>query len=81
MPNTIYPFRQAPSQTNIEYQFREIENQRWGIYIQDRLLATIGSYEACKSISESLKANMSYGDALRAAIVYKKSLNRSLSIG
>jgi|GEM_PF-2695336 len=81
MSNTIYKQKQHQAQTVGEYYFQEVDNQRWGIYVQDRLLATIGSYEACKSISDSLDKNMSYSDALKAAIAYKKSINRSLSIG
>ena len=73
--------KQNKTQVVRKYSFQQVDNQRWGIYIQDRLLATIGSYEACKSIQESLDKNMSYSDALRAAIAYKKSINRSLSVG
>ncbi len=81
MSNTIYRSKPHRSQAERGYHFQEVANQRWGIYLQGRLLATIGSYEACKSIEESLDKNMSYSDAIKAAIAYKKSIDRSLSIG
>ena len=81
MPSITHIEKQNETRVVRKYSFQQVDNQRWGIYIQDRLLATIGSYEACKSIQESLDKNMSYSDALRAAIAYKKSINRSLSVG
>ena len=62
------------------YQFKEIENDRWGIYLEDRLLATVGSYEACESIGLSLSKNLSYTDTIKATMAYKKALNKSLII-
>lgn len=81
MSNIIYKSTQTKSQIGGNYRFEKVNDRRWGIYVQDRLLATIGSYEACKSISESLSSDMSYPEALKAAIAYKKSINRSLIIG
>ena len=65
---------------HMPYQFKEIEENRWGIYLEDRLLATVGSYEACKSIGESLSNNLSYTDSIKAAMAYKKAINKSLII-
>ena len=62
------------------YQFKETEDKRWGIYLKDRLLATIGSYEACESIGKSLKKNLSYEDSLKATVAYKRAINRNLAI-
>ena len=62
------------------YQFKEIDNKRWGIYLGDRLLATVGSYEACESIGQSLSSNLSYTDTIKATMMYKKAINRSLII-
>ena len=61
------------------YRFQKTEDRRWGIYLQDRLLATIGSYEACKSIGDYLSTNLSHADVLKAAIAYKKAVNRNLT--
>lgn len=81
MSNIIYKSTQSEDRIRENYRFEKVDDRRWGIYVQDRLLATIGSYEACKSISESLSQDKSYTDALKAAIAYKKSINRSLIIG
>lgn len=66
--------------SNTSYKFKETQDQRWGIYLQDRLLATVGSYETCQSIGKSLEKNLSHTDSIKAAIAYKKSINRSLII-
>lgn len=62
---------------NKTYKFKETQNNRWGIYFQDRLLATVGSYEICRSIGQYLGENLSYTDTLKAAIAYKKAINNS----
>ena len=62
------------------YSFRQTENKRWGIYLEDRLLATVGSYEACLSIGKSLNENLSREDSLKAKMAFKSSINRSLII-
>lgn len=66
--------------TTNRYSFRQTEDQRWGIYIGDRLLATVGSYEACLSISKTLSGNSSREDLLKAKMTFKGSINRSLII-
>lgn len=66
--------------TDILYEIKEVGNQRWGIYLQGRLLATVGSYEACKSIGESLNKEITYADMVKATIAYKKAINKSLII-
>ncbi len=65
---------------NTKYKFEQTEDKRWGIYIQDRLLATVGSYQACKSLGQLLSKNASYAETKKAAIAYKQSINRSLII-
>lgn len=70
----------STTMSNRAYEFKETENKRWGIYLQGRLLATAGSYEVCRSIGESLNQDTSYSDTLKAAIAYKKAINRSLII-
>ena len=62
------------------YSFRQTEDERWGIYLEDRLLATVGSYEACLSINKSLNGNLSREDLLKAKMAFKSSINRSLII-
>ena len=66
--------------TVTKYEFQQTENQRWGIYCQGRLLATVGSYEACQSIKKSLDHNLSASDIFKVAIAYKQSIDRSLAI-
>ena len=63
------------------YSFKETENNRWGIYLEDRLLATVGSYEACESIGRSLTKNLSREDLLKITMTYKNSMNKSLIVG
>ena len=62
------------------YNFKQTGDQRWGIYLGDRLLATVGSYEACLSISKTLSGNLSREDLLKAKMAFKSSINRSLII-
>lgn len=66
--------------SNIKFKFKETDNKRWGIYLEDRLLATVGSYEACQSIGQCLSKNISPSDTLKASIAYKQTINRSLVV-
>ena len=66
--------------SNTPYQFKETQDKRWGIYFQDRLLATVGSYEICKSIGKSLSKNLSYEDSLKAISRYKQAIDNSLLV-
>lgn len=63
------------------YKFEQTEDQKWGIYLQDRLLATVGSYEACQSIRQLSSHNLSYTESKKAVITYKKAIDKSLIIG
>ncbi len=63
--------------SNTIYEFKETENKRWGIYLQNRLLATVGSYEACKSIWQCLSQKLSYRDSLKSAIASRKARDKS----
>lgn len=65
-----------------KYNFKEIENQRWGIYDQDRLLATVSNYEACQSIGQLLSNhnNLSHIETIKATLAYKNAINKSLII-
>lgn len=66
--------------SNTIYEIKETNNQRWGIYLQDRLLATIGSYEACESVWQSLSKNLSYQKYMKSSIAYRKAIDKSLTI-
>lgn len=68
------------SKLNTIYEFKETADRRWGIYLQDRLLATVGSYQVCQSIQQSLSNDISYTDSIKARVIYKKAINRSLII-
>ena len=75
-----YKDREITHQVASPYNFKQTKNQRWGIYAGDRLLATVGSYEACQSIGKLLTSNLSHEDLTKAAITFKRSINRSLII-
>ena len=66
----------------VKYKFKEIENEKWGIYDRDRLLATISSYEACQSMGQLLSNNdnLSHLETIKATIAYKQAINKSLII-
>ncbi|MDJ0591582.1 MAG: hypothetical protein QNJ72_16555 [Pleurocapsa sp. MO_226.B13] len=66
--------------SNTAYKFQRTDDKRWGIYLQERLLATVGSYEACQSIGQSLSKNLSHTDTIKAKIAYKKAIDKSLII-
>ena len=69
------------SNTNTEYQFKKTRNKRWGIYLQDRLLATVGDREVGQFIWLSLSSNLSKVDNKKAAVAYKKAVERTLKVG
>lgn len=68
------------SDTSHKFKFKETEDRRWGIYLEDRLLATVGSYEVCESIGQSLSENLSHTDTIKATMAFKKAINKSLII-
>ncbi len=80
MLNAPYKNREATYTVDSPYSFKQTQDRRWGIYAGDRLLATVGSYEACQSIGKFLTSNLSQEDLIRATIAFKKSINRSLII-
>lgn len=61
--------------TNNIYKFEQTEDNRWGIYIQDRLLATFGSYEVCQFMGQYLKNNLSTKDYQKSALAYQQVLS------
>lgn len=66
--------------SEIKYEMKQAEDRRWGIYHGDRLLATIGSYEACESIWKYLQTELSYTDNIKSRLSYRNSLNKNLLV-
>lgn len=66
--------------SNLKYEIKQAENQRWGIYQGDRLLATVGSYEACESLWKYLQQELSYAENLKSRLSYRNALNKNLLI-
>ncbi len=40
---------------NMSYLIKQLPNQRWGIYAENKLLATIGCHDTCLQVLELLK--------------------------
>ncbi|MBE9043230.1 hypothetical protein IQ255_02195 [Pleurocapsales cyanobacterium LEGE 10410] len=64
----------------IKYRIDQAENQRWGIYQGERLLATIGSYEACQSIWKYLQQELSYTENVKSRLSYRNAINKNLIV-
>ena len=64
--------------TDPNYRIEKTPDQRWGIYLDERLLATIGSYEACESIWKYLQKELSYPENIKSRISYRNSINKHL---
>ena len=64
----------------LKYEIKQANDQRWGIYQGDRLLATVGSYEACESIWKYLQTELSYTDNIKSRLSYRNSLNKNLLV-
>lgn len=65
---------------DITYEIKQANDQRWGIYQGDRLLATIGSYEACESVWKYLQAELSYTENIKSRLSYRNSMNKNLLV-
>lgn len=66
--------------TKVKYDIKQVANQRWGIYQGERLLATVGSYEACESIWNYLQKELSYTDNIKSRLSYRNALNKNLLV-
>lgn len=66
--------------SELKYEIKQAENQRWGIYQGDRLLATVGSYEACESIWKYLQKELSYTENIKFRLSYRNALNKNLLV-
>ncbi len=66
--------------SKLKYQIKQAENQRWGIYQDDRLLATVGSYEACESIWKYLQQELSYTENIKSRLSYRNAIDQNLLI-
>lgn len=80
MSSTTYNPKEIDTKIDVFYEFKEVGDNRWGIYLHDRLLATVGSYEACESMKQLLNRNLSRTDILKAEIAFKKAINKSLIV-
>ena len=66
--------------SDINYSIKQAADQRWGIYQDEKLLATIGSYEACESIWKYLQQEVSYTDNIKSRLSYRNAINKNLLI-
>jgi hypothetical protein len=66
--------------SDLKYEIKQADEQRWGIYQGDRLLATVGSYEACESIWKYLQQELSYTDNIKSRLSYRNALNKNLFV-
>lgn len=66
--------------SRMNYEIKQSSEQRWGIYQDERLLATVGSYEACESIWKYLQQELSYPDNIRSRMSYRNALDRNLLV-
>ena len=66
--------------SDIKYEIKQADDKRWGIYQGDRLLATVGSYEACESIWKYLQTELSYTENIKSRLSYRNSLNKNLLV-
>ena len=62
------------------YSIKQAADHRWGIYQDEKLLATIGSYEACESIWKYLQQELSYTDNIKSRLSYRNAINKNLLI-
>ena len=66
--------------SKIKYEIKQADDHRWGIYQGDRLLATVGSYEACESMWKYLQKELSYTDNIKSKLSYRNALNKNLLV-
>lgn len=67
--------------SQMRYRIEQAENQRWGIYEDERLLATIGSYEACRSVWKYLQQELSYTEDIKSRLSYRNAIDKNLIVG
>ena len=65
---------------DINYKIKQAADQRWGIYQDEKLLATIGSYEACQSIWKYLQQELSYTEDIKSRLSYRNAIDKNLLI-
>ena len=44
----------------MHYSTEQLSNRRWGIYVDDRLLASVGCYKTCLKILKLLSEKQKY---------------------
>jgi hypothetical protein len=45
----------------MHYSIKQLSNQRWGIYLETKLLATLGCYDKCLTVLELLQSQKRTG--------------------
>ncbi len=65
---------------DMNYKIKQAADQRWGIYQDEKLLATIGSYEACESIWKYLQQELSYTEDIKSRLSYRNAIDKNLLI-
>ena len=65
--------------SKVNYQIKQM-GKRWGIYQDERLLATVGSYEACESIWKYLQKELSYTENIKSRISYRNAIDKNLLV-
>lgn len=66
--------------SELKYEIRQADNQRWGIYQGERLLATVGSYEACESMWKYLQKELTYTENIKSRLSYRNAINKNLLV-
>ena len=44
------------------YHYKQLQNGRWGIFINNKLVASIGCFDTCKTIMQFLENRLSHQD-------------------
>ena len=57
------------------YKIKPASDRKWGIYQNEQLLATIGSYDVCESIWRGLQQRLSNCDNIRSRISNRNALD------
>ena len=43
----------------MRYHYEQLNDERWGIFVDDRLVASIGCFDTCKKIIKALETRSS----------------------
>jgi|GEM_PF-3202752 len=56
------------------YHSQKLENERWGIFFDDQLVATVGCYDTSQKIIYFLKSRLSEPE--KPCLIKKKGMNQ-----